>query len=101
MASLFGGSSPSALAARFAPIEKLDAEFAQHARGLANGTGPKLDWTKLAPADMASESKLKDWIAKHPDFLFSQKPLRRRSGYRISSRIIAPGGGTSPSWTDT
>ena len=56
-----------ALAARFAPIEKLDADFAAHARGLANGTGPKLDWTKPAPAEVASEAKLKEWIAKHPD----------------------------------
>ncbi len=55
------------LAARFAPIEKLDADFAAHARSLANGTGPKLDWTKPAPAEIASEAKLKDWIAKNPD----------------------------------
>jgi tetratricopeptide (TPR) repeat protein len=55
-----------ALAARFAPIEKLDAEFAAHARSLANGTGPKLDWTKPAPAEIASGAKLKDWIAKNP-----------------------------------
>ena len=57
----------SALAARFAPIEKLDAEFAAHARSLANGTGPKLDWTKPAPGEIASEPKLKEWIAKNPD----------------------------------
>ena len=56
-----------ALAARFAPIEKLDAEFATHARAIANGTGPKLDWTKPEPAAIANESKLKEWIAKHPD----------------------------------
>ena len=56
-----------ALAARFAPIEKLDADFAEHARSLANATGPKLDWTKPAPADIASDTKLKEWIAQHPD----------------------------------
>ncbi len=56
-----------ALAARFAPIEKLDAEFAAHARDLANATGPKLDWTKPQPAEIADEAKLTDWIAKHPD----------------------------------
>ena len=56
-----------ALAARFAPIEKLDAEFAAHARSLANATGPKLDWTKPEPAALASEAKLQEWIAKHPD----------------------------------
>ena len=42
------------LAARFAPMEKLDADFAAHARNLANFTGPKLDWTKPAPADRKS-----------------------------------------------
>ena len=57
----------AALAARFEPIEKLDAEFAAHAGSLARGTGPKLDWTKPPPADIASEPKLKDWIAKNPD----------------------------------
>ncbi|MEO6740917.1 MAG: tetratricopeptide repeat protein [Chthoniobacteraceae bacterium] len=56
-----------ALAARFAPIEKLDAEFAEHARGIANGTGPKLDWTKPEPAVLANEAKLREWMAKHPD----------------------------------
>jgi tetratricopeptide (TPR) repeat protein len=57
----------AALAARFAPIDKLDAEFAEHARGLARATGPKLDWTKPAPAQLASEPKLKEWLAKNPD----------------------------------
>jgi tetratricopeptide (TPR) repeat protein len=56
-----------ALAARFAPIEKLDTDFAVHARSLANGTGPKLDWKKPAPVEIASGAKLKDWIAKNPD----------------------------------
>ena len=57
----------AALAARFAPIEKLDTEFAAHARGLANATGPKLDWSKPDPLTLRSEPKLKEWIAKHPD----------------------------------
>jgi len=62
-----GTAINAALAARFAPIEKLDAEFAEHARSLANGTGPKLDWTKPEPSQIASEPKLKEWIAKNPD----------------------------------
>ena len=57
----------AALAARFAPIEKLDADFTTHARGLANATGPKLDWSKPEPAALRSEPKLKEWIAKNPD----------------------------------
>ncbi|MEQ1850867.1 MAG: hypothetical protein ABMA01_04655, partial [Chthoniobacteraceae bacterium] len=62
-----GVSINAALAARFAPIEKLDAEFAEHARALARGTGPKLDWTKPDPRELATEPKLKEWIAKNPD----------------------------------
>jgi tetratricopeptide (TPR) repeat protein len=57
----------AALAARFAPIEKLDADFTTHARGLANATGPKLDWSKPDSAALRSEPKLKEWIANHPD----------------------------------
>ena len=57
----------AALAARFAPIEKLDADFSTHARGLANATGPKLDWSKPEPAALRSEPKLTEWIAKNPD----------------------------------
>ncbi len=56
----------AALAARFAPIEKLDAEFAAHARSLANATGPKLDWTKPDRATLANEARLKEWAAKNP-----------------------------------
>ena len=57
----------AAIAARFATMEKLDAEFSEHAIALAKGTGPKLDWTKPAPAALASEPKLKEWLAKNPD----------------------------------
>ena len=57
----------AALAARFAPMEKLDADFAAHARGLANGTGPKLDWTKPEPGALTSEAKVKDFLSKNPN----------------------------------
>ena len=57
----------AALAARFAPMEKLDADFAAHARGLANGTGPKLDWTKPEPGALSSEAKVKDFLSKNPN----------------------------------
>ncbi len=57
----------AALAARFAPIEKLDADFATHARSLANGTGPKLDWSKPEPGALASEGKVKDFLSKNPN----------------------------------
>ena len=57
----------TALATHFAPIEKLDADFAAHASELAKNTGPKLDWTPAKPADYASEKRLTDFIAQHPD----------------------------------
>ena len=57
----------AALAARFAPIEKLDADFATHARDIANATGQKLDWSKPEPIVLRSEPKLKEWIEKNPD----------------------------------
>jgi tetratricopeptide (TPR) repeat protein len=57
----------AALAAHFAPIEKLDAEFAEHARGLANNTGAKLDWTKPAPADLASVPAVENYLKDKPN----------------------------------
>ena len=68
LADLAGGvEMNAALAAHFAPIEKLDAEFATHARALATGTGPKLDWTKPGPRDFASAARTGQFIATHPD----------------------------------
>lgn len=57
----------AALAAHFAPIEKLDADFAQHAQTLAKNTGPKLDWTPLKPAEMASDKAAIEFVVKNPD----------------------------------
>jgi tetratricopeptide (TPR) repeat protein len=57
----------AALAAHFAPIEKLDADFAAHAIELAKNTGPKLDWTPPKPTDFASEKRLNEFITKNPD----------------------------------
>jgi tetratricopeptide (TPR) repeat protein len=57
----------AALATHFAPIEKLDAEFAEHAKSIANNTGPKLDWTPPKRADLASATNLKEFFAKNPN----------------------------------
>ena len=56
-----------ALAANFAPIEKLDSEFAARAVALAKNTGPKLDWTPPRPAQVASEIALSQFIAANPN----------------------------------
>ena len=56
-----------ALAAHFAPMEKLDADFATRAIELAKNTGPKLDWTPPAPADFANAKRRNDFISKNPD----------------------------------
>ena len=57
----------TALATHFAPIEKLDAEFAAHAQVLAKNTAPKLDWTKPKPSELASEEATQQFIAKNPN----------------------------------
>jgi tetratricopeptide (TPR) repeat protein len=80
-----------ALAARFAPIEKLDAEFAAHAVSLAKGTGPKLDWTKPSPAELATEPRLKEWIAKNPDnFTALMEQAKQHLGARQWEAAKAP-----------
>lgn len=68
LADLAKGKEVNAtLAAHFVPIEKLDAEFAEHARQLANNTGPKLDWTKPKPADLASPSAREKYLKEKPN----------------------------------
>jgi len=57
----------AALAARFEPIEKLDADFAAHAVELAKNTGAGLDWTRPTAANFAGEKSLNDFIAKNPN----------------------------------
>jgi tetratricopeptide (TPR) repeat protein len=57
----------AALAAHFAPIDKLDAEFATHARALASNTGAKLDWTKPTPADLASAPAVENYLKEKPN----------------------------------
>jgi tetratricopeptide (TPR) repeat protein len=57
----------AALAAQFAPIAQLDAEFAQYAQTLAKNTGPKLDWTPPKPAELASDKAAIEFVVKNPD----------------------------------
>jgi tetratricopeptide (TPR) repeat protein len=62
-----GSEINAALAKAFAPIDKLDSDFAAHAKELANHTAPKLDWTKPAPAQLASAKALNDLLSEHPN----------------------------------
>jgi tetratricopeptide (TPR) repeat protein len=57
----------AALATHFAPMEKLDADFAAHAQALAKNVGPKLDWTKPDRRQMASEGAVEKFIAENPN----------------------------------
>jgi tetratricopeptide (TPR) repeat protein len=57
----------AALATHFAPIEKLDTDFAAHAQQIARNTGPKLDWTPPRPAEVASVKSLQEFFTKNPD----------------------------------
>ena len=54
------------LATHFAPIDKLDSEFASHAQQLAKNTGPKLDWTEPKPREIASARAAEEFIEKNP-----------------------------------
>jgi tetratricopeptide (TPR) repeat protein len=68
LADLAKGTEINAtLAAHFAPIEKLDTEFGEHARNLANNTGAKLDWTKPTPADLASPPAVENFLKDKPN----------------------------------
>jgi tetratricopeptide (TPR) repeat protein len=57
----------AALAKHFAPIEKLDAEFAAYAQDLAKGVGPKLDWTTPPYAALVDANAAKEWAAANPN----------------------------------
>lgn len=57
----------AALAARFAPVEKIDAEFAEYARERARQTGPKLDWSKPTPANLANTAAVENFLKEKPD----------------------------------
>ncbi|MDB6173066.1 MAG: Tetratricopeptide repeat protein [Chthoniobacteraceae bacterium] len=67
-----------ALANHFEPIEKLDAEFAEHARQLANNTGPKLNWDKPKPSDFANEKAASEFIKENPDNYTALTELSKR-----------------------
>lgn len=57
----------TALATHFAPIEKLNTDFATHAIALAKNVGPKLDWTKPKRGEVASEAAVEKYLAANPD----------------------------------
>jgi tetratricopeptide (TPR) repeat protein len=56
----------AALAKHFAPIEKLDDEFAGHARRLANAIGPQVDWTKPKPRELSTVESAAKILAEKP-----------------------------------
>lgn len=73
------------LARRVAPLETLEAEFAEHARRLADALSPGLDWTKpdielLLPG---SDDEFDAWAAQRPDNYFS---LQRRATRAIDAK---------------
>jgi len=56
----------SALATHFAPIEKLDREFADHARTLAKAVGPKIDWEQVRPRELRTPEAAEKILAEKP-----------------------------------
>lgn len=57
-----------ALENHLAPLNKIDADFAAHARRLARNLAPRLDWTEPAkePADSAPTTDLLEWAEQRP-----------------------------------
>jgi tetratricopeptide (TPR) repeat protein len=55
--------------------EKLDAEFADFARGVAENFGSKLDWSKESLPEKPSEQELKDWVLKNPNSYWGLRGL--------------------------
>ena len=62
-----GSEINTALAAHFAPIEQLDAEFAKHAKDLASKVGPKLDWTPPKREVFAGDEAIRKFITGNPN----------------------------------
>lgn len=56
----------AALATHFAPIEKLDDEFAGHARRLANSVGPQVNWEKPRPRELRTAESTAQILADKP-----------------------------------
>jgi len=56
----------AALAKHFAPIEKLDDEFAGHARMLASAVGPQIDWEKPKPRELRTAESSAKILADKP-----------------------------------
>jgi tetratricopeptide (TPR) repeat protein len=81
----------AALAAHFAPIEKLDSEFAARAQQLAKDTGAKLDWTRPAPAQVASENALEEFISKNPtNFVALTEKAKKLTGEKKWAEAKVP-----------
>lgn len=73
------------LARRVAPLEKLEADFATHARQLADAMSPGLDWTKPDPEMFlpGAEDQLDTWAAGRPDNYFA---LQRRAARALDDK---------------
>ena len=56
-----------AIATHAQPIAKIDAEFAERAKALANNTAPKLDWAEPKPADVANDAAIENFVTKNPN----------------------------------
>lgn len=60
------------------PLEELDAAFKTHALALANGTAPKLDWSKPEREDLASPEAFEKWAAARPTNYTALMDMARR-----------------------
>lgn len=74
-----GAEINKAIAAHTAPMEKLETEFSDFARGQAESLGPKLDWEKPAAAELRSTN----FLAKNPTNFWA---LHRRARELIAEK---------------
>ncbi len=56
-------------------LAKIDAEFADYARGRAEAFGSELDWSREAFPEEASGEQLREWCKSHPDNYWALRAL--------------------------
>ncbi len=61
-----GLSIEDAITKSIGSIEKLDADFAKHARQIANDFAPKADWSREELPERATSDQWGDWVEEHP-----------------------------------
>ncbi len=70
-----------ALVRQVGPLEKLDAEFAEYAKKLAESFGAEADWSRDEMPEEATAEQLTAWLDQHPNSYWA---IRQLASIRIS-----------------